>query len=327
MQIGRYSFDNNVGLAPMAGVTDLPFRLLCRQLGAGFCPSEMLTSDTRLWNTDKSQRRLDHAGEPDPVIIQIAGADPGMMADAARRSVDFGAQIVDINMGCPAKKVCNRAAGSALLRDERLVGAILDAVVGAVDVPVTLKIRTGWDHASRNGIRIGTIAERAGVAALSVHGRTRADRYSGEAEYDTIRRIKSALSIPVIANGDIDSPQKAARVLALTSADGLLIGRAAQGRPWLFREVVHYLKTGTNLAPPTAVKVRDMMLAHLDALYSFYGEFTGVRVARKHLSWYCRNRAAAMGFRSEVVRVETAAEQLRMTRQFFDQTPQEELAA
>ncbi len=327
MRIGPYTFENNVGLAPMAGVTDRPFRLLCRSLGAGFCPSEMLTSDTRLWHTDKSRRRLDHEGEPAPIIVQIAGADPAMMAEAARRSVAFGAMIVDINMGCPAKKVCNRAAGSALLRDESLVGSILDAVVGAVDVPVTLKIRTGWDRSNRNGVRIGRIAEQAGVAALSVHGRTRADRYGGDAEYDTIRRIKSVVSIPVIANGDVDSPRKAAHVLDVTGADGLLIGRAAQGRPWLFREVVNYLQTGTDLAPPTAAEVRDIMLAHLDALYSFYGEFTGVRVARKHLAWYCRDRPAARGFRREVVRVETAADQLRMTRQFFDQTPREELAA
>ncbi len=327
LRIGDCSFPGNVGLAPMAGVTDLPFRTLCRRLGAAICPSEMITSDTRLWNSRKSRYRLDHDGEPDPVMVQIAGAEPGMMAEAAIRSVDLGARIVDINMGCPAKKVCNRAAGSALLRDETLVASILEAVVAAVPVPVTLKMRTGWDRRRRNGIRIARIAEECGVAALSVHGRTRADRFGGQAEYGTIRRIKSAVGIPVLANGDIDSPAKAASVMALTGADGLLIGRAAQGRPWIFREVSHYLQTGTEIASPTAVEVRDIMLAHLDNLYSFYGAYTGVRVARKHLSWYCRSRSGAQAFRHSAVRAESAAEQLRLTREFFDQTPPEELAA
>lgn len=327
LRIGDCSFPGNVGLAPMAGVTDLPFRTLCRRLGAAICPSEMITSDTRLWNSRKSRYRLDHDGEPDPVMVQIAGAEPAMMAEAAIRSVDLGARIVDINMGCPAKKVCNRAAGSALLRDETLVASILEAVVAAVPVPVTLKMRTGWDRRRRNGIRIARIAEECGVAALSVHGRTRADRFGGDAEYGTIRRIKSAVGIPVLANGDIDSPAKAASVMALTGADGLLIGRAAQGRPWIFREVSHYLQTGTEIAPPTAVEVRDIMLAHLDTLYSFYGKYTGVRVARKHLSWYCRSRSGAQAFRHGAVRAESAAEQLRLTREFFDQTPPEELAA
>ena len=295
VNIGPFTFSSNVGLAPMAGVTDLPFRQLCRRLGAGVCPSEMITSDVRLWNTAKSRRRLDHAGEPAPVIVQIAGGEPGMMAEAAIRAVGAGAQIIDINMGCPAKKVCRRWAGSALLRDESLVTDIIAAVVAAVPVPVTLKMRTGWDSDNRNGIRIARLAEETGVAAL--------------------------------ANGDIDSPYKAAQVLAATGADGLLIGRAAQGRPWIFREVSHYLRHGTNLAAPTVAEVRDIMLAHLDNLYSFYGEFTGVRVARKHLTWYCRARVGANAFRHRAVRAETASEQLRMVREFLDQSPQEELAA
>jgi len=327
VNIGPFTFSSNVGLAPMAGVTDLPFRQLCRRLGAGVCPSEMITSDVRLWNTAKSRRRLDHAGEPAPVIVQIAGGEPGMMAEAAIRAVGAGAQIIDINMGCPAKKVCRRWAGSALLRDESLVTDIIAAVVAAVPVPVTLKMRTGWDSDNRNGIRIARLAEETGVAALSVHGRTRADMYRGEAEYETIRRIKSSVAIPVLANGDIDSPYKAAQVLAATGADGLLIGRAAQGRPWIFREVSHYLRHGTNLVAPTVAEVRDIMLAHLDNLYSFYGEFTGVRVARKHLTWYCRARVGANAFRHRAVRAETASEQLRMVREFLDQSPQEELAA
>ncbi len=327
MHIGDLTIPNNVGLAPMAGVTDRPFRQLCRQLGAGLCPSEMVTSDVRLWGSHKSQRRLDHTGEPGPVIVQIAGGEPAMMAEAARRSVDLGASAVDINMGCPAKKVCNRAAGSALLRDEALVASILEGVVSAVDVPVTLKMRTGWDRENRNGLNIARIAEAAGIAALFVHGRTRADRFDGEAEYETIRRIKTAVSIPVFANGDIDSAARAARVLKRTGADGLLIGRAAQGRPWIFREVIHYLRNGTEIAPPTPVEVRDIMLAHLDTLYSFYGESSGVRVARKHLSWYCRTRSGAESFRHGAVRAETAAEQLRSVTEYFDQTPTEELAA
>lgn len=327
MQIGPYTFTNRVALAPMAGVTDRPFRQLCRRLGAGMTASEMLTSDTRLWGSAKSRRRLDHSGEPGPVIVQIAGAEPGMMAEAARRSVDRGAQIVDINMGCPMKKVCNQMAGSALLRDESQVARILEAAVGAVSAPVTLKIRTGWAPEQRNGVRIARLAEAAGVAALAVHGRTRACRFGGDAEYDTIREIKQAVKIPVIANGDIDSPAKAARVLALTGADGVMIGRAAQGRPWIFREVDHYLRTGRDLGQPASAEVRDIMLAHLEQLYSFYGEYTGLRVARKHLSWYCRSRANAEPFRRKMVRAESAADQLRLVMAFFDQAPSEELAA
>jgi tRNA-dihydrouridine synthase B len=327
MQIGPYSFPNPVALAPMAGVTDRPFRQLCRRLGAGLAASEMITADTRLWGSRKTRQRLDHRGEPAPIIVQVAGSDPDMVADAARHAVDSGARIVDINMGCPAKKVCNRAAGSALLRDEALVGRILDAAVAAVPVPVTLKIRTGWAPESRNGLRIARLAEAAGVQALAVHGRTRACRFGGEAEYDTIREICEAVRIPVLANGDIDSPRKAARVLELTGAAGVMIGRAAQGRPWLFREVVHYLGTGTVLEPPTMSEVRAIMLDHLDRLYAFYGEKTGVKVARKHLGWYLKDRPDAAPFKHRIVRVEAAAEQYRLVAEFLDKAPSEELAA
>jgi len=327
MQIGSFIFPNKLALAPMAGVTDRPFRQLCRRLGAGMAASEMLTSDTRLWGSAKSRRRLDHRGEPAPVIVQIAGADPRMVADAARCSVDKGAQIVDINMGCPVKKVCNQMAGSALLRDETRVARILEAAVAATCAPVTLKIRTGWAPDQRNGVRIAQLAEESGVAALAVHGRTRACRFRGEAEYETIRMIKQAVNIPVIANGDVDSPAKAAQVLATTGADGVMIGRAAQGRPWIFREIDHYLRTGRDLGPPASIEVRDIMLAHLEHLYSFYGEYTGVRVARKHLSWYCSARAGAESLRRQMVRAESATEQLRLVLAFFDQAPQEELAA
>jgi tRNA-dihydrouridine synthase B len=289
--------------------------------------SEMISSDTRLWSTAKTRSRLDHEGEVAPVIVQIAGGDPTMIADAARRSVANGGQIIDINMGCPAKKVCRRQAGSALMQDEELVVRILDAAVRAVDVPVTLKIRTGWDTENRNGIRIARIAQEVGIQALAVHGRTRACRFQGHAEYDTIREIVSAVSIPVLANGDINSPEKAAAVLEATGACGIMIGRAAQGRPWLFREVGFYLENGRKMAAPTPDEVRDIMLAHLDELYSFYGEYTGVRVARKHLTWYLKNRPDSGSFRSQLVRVEVAAEQQRLVRQYFDQTPQEELAA
>ena len=289
--------------------------------------SEMISSDTRLWSTAKTRSRLDHEGEVAPVIVQIAGGDPTMIADAARRSVANGGQIIDINMGCPAKKVCRRQAGSALMQDEELVVRILDAAVRAVDVPVTLKIRTGWDTENRNGIRIARIAQEVGIQALAVHGRTRACRFQGHAEYDTIREIVSAVSIPVLANGDINSPEKAAAVLEATGACGIMIGRAAQGRPWLFREVGFYLETGRKMAAPTPDEVRDIMLAHLDELYSFYGEYTGVRVARKHLTWYLKNRPDSGSFRRQLVRVEVAAEQQRLVRQYFDQSPQEELAA
>jgi tRNA-dihydrouridine synthase B len=291
MRIGPYVLEAPLALAPMAGVTDRPFRLLCRRLGAGLAASEMVTSDVRLWHTPKSRRRMDHAGEPEPRVVQIAGGEPAMMAEAARRNVDLGAQIIDINMGCPAKKVCNRAAGSALLRDESLVAEILGAVVRAVEVPVTLKMRTGWDASQRNGLRIARIAEELGVQALAVHGRTRADLYQGVAEFATVREIKAAVRIPVFANGDIDSGAKARAVLEESGADAVMIGRAAQGRPWIFREIRHFLRTGRDSPQPAHAEVRDIMLAHLEQLYAFYGEHAGVRVARKHLGWY---RDAAM---------------------------------
>jgi len=318
MRIGDYQLDPPVILAPMAGVTDKPFRVLCKRLGAGLAVSEMTTSDPRFWNTTKSLRRMDHAGEPDPVSVQIAGTDPAAMAEAARHNVDHGAQLIDINMGCPAKKVCNAWAGSALMRDERLVARILEAVVGAVDVPVTLKIRTGWDGAHRNAPEIARIAQESGIAALAVHGRTRDQHYKGTAEYDTIAAVKTALRIPVIANGDIDSPGKATEVLRHTGADALMIGRAAQGRPWIFREVAHYLRTGDMLPEPSLAEVRDILLGHLQDLHAFHGEEAGVRIARKHLGWYAKDRPENHAFRAVVNRAQTADEQLRLTREYFD---------
>jgi tRNA-dihydrouridine synthase B len=318
MHIGPHAIDPPVVLAPMAGVTDKPFRQLCKRLGAGLAVSEMTTADPRLWNTRKSLRRMDHVGEPDPVSVQIAGYDPSMLAEAARYNVDHGAQLIDINMGCPAKKVCNVWSGSALLQDEALVARICAAVVAAVDVPVTLKIRTGWNRDNRNGVRIARIAEDAGIAALAVHGRTRADLYQGEAEYDTIARIRAAIRIPLLANGDIDSPAKAREVLAATGADAVMIGRAAQGRPWIFREVAHHLSTGGCLPPPSPAEVRDILLGHLDDLYAFYGEPQGVRIARKHLGWYAKDRPENAAFRAVANRAETAAEQQRLTRDYFD---------
>jgi tRNA-dihydrouridine synthase B len=318
MRIGPYLIDPPIGLAPMAGVTDKPFRQLCKRLGAGLATTEMTTSDPRLWTTRKSLRRMDHAGEPDPVSVQIAGYDPAMLAEAARYNADAGAQIIDINMGCPAKKVCNVYAGSALLQDEALVARILAAVVGAVEVPVTLKIRTGWNRDNRNGVRIARIAEDAGIAALAVHGRTRADLYEGEAEYDTIAAIKQSVRMPVLANGDADTPQKARRILEYTKCDGLLIGRAAQGRPWIFREIAHFLATGAELLPPTEAEVCAILIEHLENLYAFYGELQGVRIARKHLGWYAKDRPENSTFRAVVNRAESAAEQLRLTRDYFD---------
>ena len=318
MKIGPYRIEPNVVLAPMAGVTDKPFRQLCKQLGAGLAVSEMTTADPRLWRTQKSRLRMDHVGEPAPVSVQIAGYDPQMLADAARFNVDQGAQLIDINMGCPAKKVCNVWSGSALLQDEPLVARIVSAVVKAVDVPVTLKIRTGWNRDNRNGITIAKIAQDAGIAALAVHGRTRADLYHGEAEYETIRAIRDAISIPLLANGDVDSPRKAKHVLEATGADAVMIGRAAQGRPWIFREVAHYLAHGTLLPEPTPLEVRDILVGHLEALYAFYGEVPGVRIARKHLGWYAKDRPENAAFRHVVNRAETAAEQVRLTRDYFD---------
>lgn len=317
MRIGSIELPNNLIAAPMAGVTDAPFRHLCRSSGAGLAVSEMLTADTRLWHTDKSRRRMDHAGEAAPRSVQIAGAEPGRLAEAAKLNADRGAQLIDINMGCPAKKVCNRMAGSALLADEGLVGRILETVTAAVDVPVTLKIRTGPDPDNRNGVRIAQIAEQAGIQALSVHGRTRACAFRGEAEYDTIRAIKRAVSIPVIANGDIDSPRKAREVLDHTGADGIMIGRAAQGRPWIFREVAQFLATGSVPAEPSMDEVRSMMLEHLERLYAFYGERLGVRIARKHIGWYMKARPLDAAFRHRIMRVERAREQFDLVCGYF----------
>lgn len=318
MQIGPYTIAPNVVLAPMAGVTDKPFRLLCKRLGAGLAASEMTISDPRFWNTRKSIHRMDHEGEPAPISVQIAGTEPQQLAEAARYNVDHGAQIIDINMGCPAKKVCNAWAGSALMRDEQLVARILEAVVNAVDVPVTLKIRTGWDCDHRNGPVIARIAENSGIAALAVHGRTRDQHYTGQAEYSTIAEIKAALRIPVIANGDIDSPQKAAYVLQQTGVDAVMIGRSAQGRPWIFREVAHYLATGQELPPPSLAEVRDILLGHLHALHAFYGEPQGVRIARKHLGWYAKDRPENAAFRAVVNRAEDPQSQIALTTEYFD---------
>ncbi|MFL6624588.1 MAG: tRNA dihydrouridine synthase DusB [Sulfurifustis sp.] len=320
MRIGPYELRNNLFLAPMAGVTDRPFRQLCKQLGAGMAASEMVSSNSLLYGSDKTRRRADHTGECEPRTVQIAGADPGMMADAARYNVERGAQIIDINMGCPAKKVCNVMAGSALLQHEELVTKILSAVVNAVPVPVTLKIRTGWDRAHRNGVRIARVAEACGIQALAVHGRTRADLFQGEAEYETIAAIKQAVSIPVIANGDITTPEKATEVLRQTGADGIMVGRAAQGNPWIFREIGHFLATGTHLPSPSPTEVRDTLLGHLANLYDFYGEYTGVRMARKHISWYSKGLAGGAVFRHRINQVETVADQLAMVREFFDRT-------
>ena len=317
LRIGPYTLPNQLILAPMAGVTDQPFRQLCRRLGAGMVVSEMVTSDMRLWNTRKSSLRMVHEGDPEPRSVQIAGGDAQMLAEAARRNVELGAQIIDINMGCPAKKVCNKAAGSALLKDQALVREILQAVVAAVDVPVTLKIRTGWDRQNKNGVEVAKIAEDAGIVALAVHGRTRADLYTGEAEYDTIAAIKQAVSIPVLANGDIDSPQKAKAVLAATGVDGLLIGRAAQGRPWIFREIEHYLRTGEQLPAPGLFEVERILLEHLTALHAFYGDVMGVRIARKHVSWYLATLPGAREFRAHFNRLDSTDAQCANVREFF----------
>ena len=316
--IGPYRIDVPVVLAPMAGVTDKPFRMLCKRLGAGLCVSEMTTSEARLWTSAKSVHRMDHVDEPAPVSVQIAGTNPAVMAAAARHNVEHGAQIIDINMGCPAKKVCNAWAGSALMQDEALVARILTAVVEAVDAPVTLKIRTGWNRDNKNAPRIARIAEDCGIAALAVHGRTRADLYTGEAEYDTVAAIKQALRIPVLANGDISSPQQARLVLDYTKADAVLVGRAAQGRPWIFREIAHYLATGDTLPEPSPAEVCEILLGHLRHLHEFYGELAGVRIARKHLGWYAKDRPENAAFRTVVNRAETADEQLRLTAEYFE---------
>ena len=303
----------------MAGVTDRPFRSLCKKMGAGMAVSEMVASNSLLWGSEKTIRRGNHEGEVEPKVIQIAGADPEMMAEAAKYNVDSGAHIIDINMGCPAKKICNVYAGSALLKDEPLVARIVDAVVGAVSVPVTLKIRTGWSKENRNALRIAKIAEDHGIQSLAMHGRTRACMYQGDAEYDTIRAVKRCVSIPVVANGDIDTPEKAKFVLDYTGADAVMIGRAAQGRPWIFREIEHFLATGTHLPPPEVAEVRDVLVAHLHDLYAFYGVERGVRVARKHISWYTKGLRNSAVFRARMNQIETAPEQLQAVAGFFDE--------
>jgi tRNA-dihydrouridine synthase B len=318
MRIGPHAIEPKVILAPMAGVTDKPFRQLCKRLGAGLAVSEMTTSDPRFWNTRKSLHRMDHAGEPDPISVQIAGTVPEIMADAARHNVEHGAQIIDINMGCPAKKVCNAWAGSALMREPALVAQIVAAVVRAVDVPVTLKIRTGWDAQHRNAPEIARIAEDAGIAALAVHGRTRDQQYTGMAEYDTIAAIKAQVRIPVIANGDIGSPEQAAFLLRHTGADAVMVGRAAQGRPWIFREIAHYLATGERLPEPSLDEIREVLLGHLRALHAFYGEAAGVRIARKHLGWYAKDRTENLAFRNVVNRADSAQAQIALTEEYFE---------
>ena len=318
MQLGPYQLRNNVFVAPMAGVTDRPFRQLCKALGAGYAVSEMAASNPRLWASDKSTRRINHDGEMEPKAVQIAGADPQLLAEAARFNVERGAQIIDINMGCPVKKVCNNWCGSALLRDEPLVEKLVQAVIEAVDVPVTLKFRTGWDRNNKNALNIARIAEGSGIAMLTLHGRTRADGYKGDAEYDTIAAVKAAVKIPVVANGDIDSPQKAKRVLACTGADAVMIGRAAQGRPWIFREIDHYLRTGTLLPTPKISEVRQLMSQHLREHYAFYGEYLGVRTARKHIGWYVRDLDGGEAFRQRMNRIEDCDTQLAAVDAFFE---------
>ena len=318
MRIGPYHLKNNLIVAPMAGVTDRPFRMLCKSMGAGMAVSEMVSSNSLLYGSEKTKRRANHEGEVDPISVQIVGADPKMLARAAQYNVDEGAQIIDINMGCPAKKICNVMAGSALLQDEALVARILEAVVNAVAVPVTLKIRTGWDKQNRNAIRIAQIAEASGIQAVAIHGRTRACAYTGDAEYDTITAVKANVNIPVIANGDITTPEKARYVLQQTGADAVMIGRAAQGRPWLFREIEHFIKTGTHLPAPQVDEVHRVLLKHVHELYAFYGEHTGLRVARKHISWYTKGLVGSAHFRHHMNQLESSAEQLMAVSDFFD---------
>jgi tRNA-dihydrouridine synthase B len=320
MQIGPYKLKNNLVVAPMAGVTDRPFRQLCKRLGAGMAVSEMVTSNSLLYGSEKTRRRANHEGEVEPISVQIAGADPRMMAEAARYNVDNGAQIIDINMGCPAKKICNVLAGSALLRDEPLVAQILKAVVQAVpEVPVTLKTRLGWDKANRNVPLVAKIAEDSGIQALAIHGRTRACMYNGDAQYDLIAEVKSRAGIPIIANGDITTPEKARLVLEQTGVDGIMIGRAAQGRPWIFREIEHYLKTGTHLPQPEVAEIHDVLLDHLQDLYAFYGEETGVRVARKHISWYTKGLVGSASFRHMMNQLPDIDAQMKAVNEFFGQ--------
>ena len=319
MKIGSHTLANKLFVAPMAGVTDRPFRQLCKKLGAGYAVSEMVASNALLWKSEKTQRRANHVGEFKPIAVQIAGADPAMMAAAAKINVDHGAQIIDINMGCPAKKICNVMAGSALLKDEPLVSQILKAVVNAVDVPVTLKIRTGWDKHNRNAVTVAKMAEELGVQALAIHGRTRACAYMGDAEYDTIAEVKQAIHIPLIANGDITTPEKAKFVLDYTGADGVMIGRAAQGRPWIFREINHYLETGGKLPSPKIDEIQAIMNAHLLDHYEFYGEYVGLRTARKHIGWYCKGLRDSHVFRQRMNTADDCKTQLQMVNDYFDE--------
>ena len=322
MHIGPHKLANQLFVAPMAGVTDRPFRQLCKRLGAGYAVSEMIASNAMLWNSEKTLRRANHEGEVNPIAVQIAGADPEMMARAAILNVERGAQIIDINMGCPAKKVCNVASGSALLQNEPLVGRILQAVVEAVgypagNTPVTLKIRTGWDREHKNALRIAQIAEDCGISMLTIHGRTKADLYHGEAEYETIAAVKSQSKLPIVANGDIDSPEKAKYVLETTKADAIMIGRAAQGRPWIFREISHFLKTGEKLETPTIAEISQIMTEHLQEHYAFYGEYVGLRTARKHIGWYCKGLRNSNDFRHHMNTIESCEEQLRAVKNYF----------
>jgi tRNA-dihydrouridine synthase B len=328
MKLGPHTLPNNLFVAPMAGVTDRPFRQLCKKLGAGYAVSEMIASNAMLWNSAKTLRRANHDGEVEPISVQIAGADPEMMAEAAVLNIDRGAQIIDINMGCPAKKVCNVASGSALLKDEALVGRILEKIVNTVKrdhplVPVTLKIRTGWDRDNKNALKIAEIAVNSGIEMLTIHGRTKADLYRGEAEYETIAAVKAAIKIPVVANGDINSPQKAAQVLKLTGADALMIGRAAQGRPWIFREILHYLQTGALLDPPKVAEIQGILKNHLVDHYEFYGEYAGVRTARKHIGWYCKGLKGSHVFRHHMNTIDDCQKQLEAVNQFFDSLKEE----
>jgi tRNA-dihydrouridine synthase B len=318
MKISNLSIKNNLFLAPMAGVTDRPFRVLCKSFGAGVAVSEMVTSNSLLYGSEKTKRRADHEGEVDPISVQIAGADPKMMADAARYNKDNGAQIIDINMGCPAKKICNVMAGSALLKHEKLVEDILHSVVNSVDIPVTLKIRTGWDKDNRNALNIAHIAENEGIKALSIHGRTRACLYKGDAEYDTIAKVKQNIGIPVIANGDITSPEKAKYVLDYTKADAVMIGRAAQGKPWIFREIEHFLKTGEHLPLPTIEEIQTTTIKHVQDLYAFYGDERGLRVARKHISWYTKGLKNSAQFRASMNQIENCELQIAAINFYFE---------
>jgi tRNA-dihydrouridine synthase B len=317
LRIARYLLAGRAVLAPMAGVTDRPFRQLCRRFGATLAAAEMLSADQRLWTTSKSQRRMDHDGEPEPRVVQLVGSDPAQLAAAARINVDLGARIIDINMGCPAKKVCNRYCGSALMADEALVERILNAVTQAVAVPITLKIRTGTDPTRRNAARIAAIAQGCGVAALAIHGRTRSDMFRGDAEFDTIRSTRTQVTLPLIANGDIDSPARARAVLDFTGAEGVMIGRAAQGAPWIFRDVNAFIATGQIGAPLLRASKTEIILQHLESLYEFYGEYTGVRMARKHLGWYCRQHFETSGLRQELMVAEDSASQFAAAQRGF----------